>query len=212
MGEPRASGSETSFVAALRTGDAAAYERLVREESPRLLAVTRRILRNEDDARDALQDAFIQAFRNISSFAGASKLSTWLHRIAVNAALMKLRTRKRQAEDELEEAAIEKALPTFSADGHWAFACRDWSKSADGLLQARETRELVRSALDALPTQHRLVLVLRDIEEMDTQEAATALGISETACKVRLHRARHALRTHLAERIGDAEPLRKTTR
>src|SRR6185295_6039768 len=85
---------DTTLLAALRRGDDAAFETLVRTHASRMLAATRRILHNEDDAREALQDAYISVFRHIGGFTGGSRLSTWLHRIAVNAALMKLRSRK----------------------------------------------------------------------------------------------------------------------
>jgi RNA polymerase sigma-70 factor, ECF subfamily len=187
---------ETALVTKLRTGDATAYEILVRSYSGRLLAVTRRLLRNDEDARDALQDTFISAFRALPSFEEGSLLSTWLHRIAVNAALMKLRTRRRHPED-----SIEDLLPKFTEDGHREDGHRGnptkpW-KEPEGLLQQQETRALVRECIDRLPETYRTVLLLRDIEELDTEEAAQLIGISPNAVKIRLHRARQALRTLL---------------
>lgn len=193
-----APGSESEFVRALQAGDEAAFERLVREHTSRLVSVARRILRNEEEARDATQEAFILAFRGIRDFQGASKLSTWLHRIAVNASLMRLRSRKRRNEE-----SIDDMLPRFEESGHAAVTPRDWRAAADVLLETRETREWIRAAIDRLPETHRVVLVLRDIEEMDTREAAEALEITENACKVRLHRARQALRTLVAARFGE---------
>src|SRR5687767_6358890 len=104
---------DAALLARLRAGEAAAFEEVVRAESGKLLAVTRRILPVEEDARDAVQDAFLFAFRSLDRFQGQAKLSTWLHRIAVNAALMKLRTRRRKREESLEPL-----LPTFKDDGH----------------------------------------------------------------------------------------------
>ena len=196
--EPGAPASERELIEALRSGDDAAFERLVREQTPRLLSTARRILRNDEEAKDAVQETFIQAFRGVATFQGASLLSTWLHRIAVNACLMRLRSRKRRPEE-----AIDEMLPQFDETGHARVRAQDWSASADSLLETRETREWVRGAIDALPETHRVVLLLRDIDEMDTREAAVVLGISENACKVRLHRARQALRTRLAARFGE---------
>jgi RNA polymerase sigma-70 factor (ECF subfamily) len=173
--------------------DAGGFEGLVREHSPRLLATARRILRNEDDARDALQDGFLQAFRGLPRFQGHCQVSTWLHRIVVNACLMRLRTRRRHAEE-----SIEPLLPEFLEDGHHARHPHDWEGEPAALLASRESRELVRACLDRLPCDYRTVIVLRDVEELSTGEAARALGISESACKVRLHRARQALRGLLA--------------
>ena len=104
---------EKALLEALRAGDEAAYEKLVREHTGRMLSVARRFLREEDDARDAVQDAFVSAFRAIGNFEGGSRISTWLHRIVVNAALMKLRTRRRKPEE-----SIDDMLPRWTDDGH----------------------------------------------------------------------------------------------
>ena len=184
--------SEAAFVTRLRAGEPDAFEQLVRNYTPRLLRVARRLLGNDDEARDALQDAFISVFRSIRSFEAGSRLSTWLHRVVVNAALMKLRTRRRHPEEE-----IEKYLPLFQEDGHQIVPSVEWMESAETALQRKEMRQLVRAAIDRLPDTYRTVLLLRDIEELSTEETAEVLGISTTAAKLRLHRARQALRTQL---------------
>jgi len=183
---------EAALLAALRDGDPQAYETLVRTYTGRLLAVARRYLRNEEDARDAVQDAFLSAFRGMDSFGGASRLSTWLHRIAVNASLMKLRTRRRKPEESIEEL-----LPGFLEDGHLSVPAADWRGGADVLLEAAENRALVREAIGALPDRYRTVLLLRDIEGFDTEATAKELDMTPGAVKTRLHRARQALRTLL---------------
>src|SRR5262245_27588178 len=104
---------EVVLLAGLRAGDDWAYEQMVRAFGGRLLAVAQRILRNEDDARDAVQAAYLSAFRSIGRFEGGCRLSTWLHRIVVNAALIKLRSRRRHPEE-----SIEPLLPTYLDDGH----------------------------------------------------------------------------------------------
>lgn len=180
---------EEELLAALREGDEAAYKRVIVEMGGRLLAVARRILGNEEDARDTLQDALLQAFRNINDFKGQSLLSTWLHRIVVNVALMKLRSRRRKPEE-----SIEPMLPVFQDDGHHVKPIVDWGENAEKMLQRQETRTIVREAIDRLPENYRTVMMLRDIEELSTNEAAEALGISPNAVKIRLHRARQALR------------------
>jgi RNA polymerase sigma-70 factor (ECF subfamily) len=184
---------EATLVAQLRAGDEAAFERVVRLYGGRLLAVARRILGSEEDARDVVQDAFLNAFRSLDRFEGNAKLSTWLHRIAVNAALMKLRTRKRKPEQ-----SIETLLPAFLEDGHHEERFQSWEEPIDRALERAETRELVRQQIDALPESYRTVLVLRDIEGLDTEETARMLGLTVNATKIRLHRARQALRTMLA--------------
>jgi RNA polymerase sigma-70 factor, ECF subfamily len=189
---------EAELLKALRAGREEAFDTLVRTHAGRMLSVCRRILRDEEEARDAVQEAFLSAFRSLGRFEGAALLGTWLHRIAVNAALMRLRARKRRPEESIEEL-----LPAFRDDGHARVEPVDWSPSALRLVETRETRELVRTAIDALPDLYRTVLLLRDIEELDTAETAEILGVTEGVIKVRLHRARHALRRLLAGRLGE---------
>jgi len=187
---------DETLVRRLRAKDDSAFEALLRRYMARLLSVARRFLKNEEDARDAVQDAFISAFRSIDSFQSGSKLSTWLHRIVVNAALMKLRTRRRHPEE-----GIDALLPRFQPDGHQVEDSVDWSLSADQIVEREETRALVRRSIDQLPESYRVVLLMRDIEEMTTEETAKALGITTAAVKVRLHRARQALRTLLDQQM-----------
>jgi RNA polymerase sigma-70 factor (ECF subfamily) len=182
---------EAALVAGLRAGDAAAYEEMVRRHLPRMLATARRVVGNEEDARDAIQDAFLSAFRALDSFEGQSRLSTWLHRIAVNAALMKLRSKRRRP-----ERPITDLLPRFTEDGHQAEPAAPWP-GVERMLVAEETRAVVRQAIDQLPEGYRTVLVLRDIEGMDTEETARQLEVGEGVVKTRLHRARQALRALL---------------
>jgi RNA polymerase sigma-70 factor (ECF subfamily) len=169
------------------------FEDLVRRFGPRLLAVARRLLRNEEDARDAVQDGFLAAFRFMGSFQQQSAPETWLHRIVVNSALMKLRSRRRKP-----ETSIEELLPRFLADGHHERDVPEWRACPERQLGRRETQAIVRNGIDRLPESHRTVLLLRDGEELTTEETARALGITEGAVKVRLHRARQALRGLLA--------------
>jgi RNA polymerase sigma-70 factor (ECF subfamily) len=183
---------DAALLARLRAGEPAAYEELVRNNSGRMLAVSRRILNSEDDAKDAVQDAFVSAFRGIENFAGGSLLSTWLHRIVVNAALMKLRTRRRKP-----ERSIEELLPAYLEDGHHAEDFQDWNQPVDRAMMRAEMRAVVRQCISELPENYRTVLILRDIEELDTNEAAERLGMTPNAVKIRLHRARQALRTLL---------------
>lgn len=180
--------SEALLLEQLRRHDERACEEFVRSQTGRLLSVARRMLRNEEDARDAVQEGFLSAFRALPEFNGQSRLATWLHRIVVNAALMKLRTRSRRP-----EASIEELLPRFQEDGHHAEPVSEWGSSVDTLLVQRETRVRVREAVDRLPDSYRTVVLLRDIEELDTEETANTLGLTPNAVKIRLHRARQAL-------------------
>ena len=135
---------EVALLAGLRAGDPQAYEQLVRAYGGRLLAVARRFLPGEDDARDAIQDAFLSAFRAIHSFQEGARISTWLHRIVVNAALMKLRTRRRRPEE-----SIDDLLPTFLEDGHRENPGPAWRETSESALQSRGTRSMVREYIDS---------------------------------------------------------------
>lgn len=196
---PVVDAEEQALLAGLRAGSDSAFETLVRTTSPRLLAVARRIVGSDEDARDVLQEAYASAFKSIGRFEGNAKLSTWLHRIVVNMALMRLRTRKRKPEE-----SIEPLLPAFKDDGHMMQAAGQWDDGADVALERAEVQSYVRAQIDKLPDTYRTVLLLRDIEEMSTNDVATLLDTTENAVKIRLHRARQALRGLLAERFGSA--------
>jgi RNA polymerase sigma-70 factor (ECF subfamily) len=191
---------EAALLARLRAGEDAAYEELLRAHGGRLLAVARRFLRNEDDAQDALQDAFLAVFRSIDRFEGSARVSTWLHRIVVNAALMKLRTRRRKP-----ETSIDDLLPDFLEDGHLANPATEWRKAPEAEVARRELRDLLLAKIHELPEGHRNVLLLRDIEDLDTEETAELMGISTAAVKTRLHRARLALRGLLEPHLRRSE-------
>ena len=180
------------LLAALRAGQEWAFETMVRLYGGRLLAVARRFTRNDEDAQDVVQSAYLSAFRALSDFEGACQLSTWLHRIVVNTALMKLRSRRRKPEE-----SIEDLLPAFREDGRHVEQFSEWCAPADQLMEREETRTTVRACIEQLPDNYRTVLMLRDIEEFSTQEVAETLGMTPTAVKVRLHRARQALSTLL---------------
>jgi RNA polymerase sigma-70 factor, ECF subfamily len=183
---------DQTILAGLRAGDQQAFETLVRVYGGRMLAVARRFVRNDEDARDIVQSAYLNAFRSVGQFEGQCLIGTWLHRIVVNTALMTLRSRRRKP-----ESSIEDLLPAFLEDGHHVEQFSDWAAPADELIHRSQMRAIVRSCIEQLPDNYREVLMLRDIEELSTDEAARMLAITPTAVKVRLHRARQALSTLL---------------
>jgi RNA polymerase sigma-70 factor (ECF subfamily) len=197
-----APGPEGFDVRSLREGDEAAWRRVVDQHGGRLYGVARRILRDDQAAQDCLQDTFVQAYLHIDSFEGRSALPTWLHRIAVNAALVRLRSLRRRPEEPLEDL-----LPAFDEYGHR----EPVGKPAFDLEQAAGRGEeiaRVREAVDRLPDSYRLVLLLRDFEELSTEETAKALDTTEGAVKLRLHRARAALKTLLERPYAPARTAR----
>jgi RNA polymerase sigma-70 factor, ECF subfamily len=184
--------AEADLVARMRAGDEDAFALIVHRYTPRLLAVAGRFLRSEEDRADAVQDAFLSAFRSLGSFAGKARLSTWLHRIVVNACLMKLRRRSRTAEIPLDDL-----LP--SGNGQWL----SQAPQAMSSLTSAETRAQVRMCIERLPPSYRTVLVLRDLDELDTDRTARKIGTTHAVVKTRLHRARRALRALLAPLVND---------
>jgi len=187
---------DAGILPSLRAGDQKAYDLLVRANTGRMLAAARRLLLSEDDARDAVQEAFLLAFRALPQFAGGCCLSTWLHRIVVNAALMKLRSRRRHPEEWIEEI-----LPEFHSDGLADSTHGSVDEPEDAKLQRTELRQLVHRCIRCLPERYQTVLILRDIEELSTEEACKVLRLSPAAIKTRLHRARQALQKLLEKEL-----------
>lgn len=185
---------EVELLRRAQAGERAACETVVRRFSRTMHRTARRILRSEADSADAVQDAFLSLFRAIGSFDGHSQLKTWLQRIVVNACLMKLRRSAVRGEVlrcEPEALSELSCAPEGDAYGHLAQA---------------QLRASVRVCIARLREPHRTVLILRDLEELDTEETAARLGISCAAVKVRLHRARLALRALLAAEEARARP------
>lgn len=192
---------DVALIPRLQRGDEAAFEQLVRTHGGRMLAVARRMVADEHLAQDVVQDALLSAFRAIGNFSEQAQLSTWLHRIVVNSALMKLRTRRRKP-----ECSLTALLPEFLDDGHQTDPAAAWTLSAEEACASAEMRELVRESIAALPDMFRTVIVLRDLEQLPTEETAQMLGVTESVVKTRLHRARLALRGLLDRRLRGAAP------
>lgn len=190
---------DSALLGRLRAGDEAAFEELLQGNGGRMLATARRIVRSDEDARDVVQEAFLLAFRSLPSFAGRARLSTWLHRIVINVSLMRLRRRRRRP-----EVSIEDQLPRFAADGHRVIEDHDVVDLTPPDELERETvRVRVRRCIELLPDSYRVVLMLRDIEELSTEETADALGVRTGTVKVRLHRARQALKVLLEKEMSE---------
>jgi RNA polymerase sigma-70 factor (ECF subfamily) len=198
--EPAApdSDQDTRLLARLRAGDRQAAEALARAYGGRMLAVARRLLHCEADSADAVQEAFLAALRAIDSFAGNARLWTWLYRITTNTCLMKRRVRARRSGVSLDDLP-----PGFDVSGQPAHPGRPRADHAFDRLARDETQAQVRACIDRLPDPYRAILVLRDLEERDTEETARLLGISRGAVKTRLHRARQGLRALLEPLFGE---------
>ncbi|MFK7846501.1 MAG: sigma-70 family RNA polymerase sigma factor [Rhodothermales bacterium] len=186
--QPKDTSGEIDLDALLK-GDAVAFEQLVQQESPRLFRMIMRIVQDEDEARSVMQETYLQAFKRLDTFRRESKFSTWLYAIGLNLARASLRKMKRF--DALEEDKIDRLQPSFSS-GMFAETFETWNPQKTA--ERSERKQLVHKAIAELPTDYRTILTMRDIEELSTTEVAQVLDISEGAVRVRLHRARQALR------------------
>lgn len=184
---PRESARDIAdLVAAARDGDRSAFEELVRATHADTYTLAYRLTGDEEDARDVVQEAYLRAYRGLRRFRGDAQFTTWMYRITANCAATHLGRRSRHRHHDLDEAA---SVP----DGH---PDRDPQLRADG----DDLRDRLLAALDGLPPRLRAVVVLRDVYELPHEAIAAELGISESAAKVRLHRARKKLRDELFPR------------
>jgi RNA polymerase sigma-70 factor (ECF subfamily) len=188
--------TEDFSLEALREGDRVEFSRLVEAYSPNIYRLALKIIGNKQDAEDILQETFFKAYKYLKNFDGRSKVSTWLYRIATNEALMLIRRRK---------------LDTISIDEPWESADEDqeplqivdWRCLPESELMSSEVREQLDEAVDSLTHSLRVVFILRDIEKLTTAETAEVLGLTETAVKTRLSRARLRLRQELTKYLGE---------
>jgi RNA polymerase sigma-70 factor (ECF subfamily) len=183
---------ELMLVNAAKGGDIGAFEQLVKRYDRNVFRIANHITQNREDAEDVVQDAFLKAFQNLGQFQGQSKFYTWLVRIAVNEALMRLRRRRPERMVSLDEDINtgEDTIPREVAD---------WSPNPEQLYNQSELREILQKTIQGLPPSFRTVFVLRDVEGLSTEETADALNLSIPAVKSRLLRARLQLRERLSK-------------
>ena len=182
---------EEALIEALQRGDKYACACMIKHHGSQVYAVALRIVGDPDEAEEVVQEAFISACGKMGSFEGRSKLSTWLYRITTNAALMRLRKRR--------EDTVSLDEPQVTDEGDLLpRQLGDWSVEPGQQALSSELRQVMERAVQELPPSLRVAFVLRDVQGLSTQEAAEALDITETALKVRLHRARLQLREQLA--------------
>jgi RNA polymerase sigma-70 factor, ECF subfamily len=179
--------SDEDIVQRILGGETTLFELLMRRYNQRLFRITRAIVGDEGEAEDVTQDAYVRAFEHLEQFAGRSRFSTWLTRIAVHEASARLRRRGRQTD-------IEDSMPTFASP-----AAGPEQRAADN-----ELGRAIEAAVDALPEVYRTVFMLREVEGLSTAETAACLDINGETVKTRLHRARALLRNHITARIGAA--------
>ena len=194
-----AAAAEVLLVERARNGDAAAFGELITRYERRVYRMARQITQIDEDAEDVLQETFLKAFEHLDSFQGQSKFYTWLTRIAVNESLMKLRKRNSDRSVSLDENIETEEDPIVRE-------IAVWDETPEQKYSQEELREILNKAIDSLKPIFRTVFILRDVEEMSTEETAEVLGLSIAAVKSRLLRARLQLReklTRVFKRKGD---------
>jgi RNA polymerase sigma-70 factor (ECF subfamily) len=186
--------ADAGLVAALRRGDPEAAEALVERFGDRIYRLARRITGVIGDAEEVAQDALWTIMRRIDTFKGESAFGSWVYRIATNAALQKLRARRRTPHG----IALDDVVPALDPEGRHFEPMGDWSNSVDERALQGELRDVLTRAIDALPDDYRVALVLHDVDGRSNREIAEVLGISLAAVKSRVHRARLFVRKQLA--------------
>lgn len=193
---------ETTLISAILAGDGRLYHDLIRPHERSVYMIALSVMKNEDDAEEVTQEAFLKAFRNLSRFRAESKFGTWLISIALNEARGRLRRQSIVRMESLDDTPRE-------GSGVSPALFRDWREIPSQALERREVRELLQQAVVGLPEIYRQVFLLRDMEELSVAETAEALNISISSVKVRLHRARILLQKHLSPLLRQAYPVRK---
>lgn len=183
---------ELVLVQSAKKGDLEAFSELVKRYDRNIFRIAQHITHNEEDAQDVVQDAFLKAYQNLDQFQGNSKFYTWLVRIAVNEALMKLRRRRTD-----RTVSIDEDVET--EEGSMPREVADWGPNPEQLYGQSELSDILKKTIQGLPPGFRTVFVLRDVEGLSTEETAEMLGLSIPAVKSRLLRARLQLRDRLAK-------------
>jgi RNA polymerase sigma-70 factor, ECF subfamily len=194
---------ERALIAASKSGDSAALDALVRTHQDRVYSFAMRMCRNVEDAKDILQETFLGVIRSIREFREESKFSTWLYRIASNACLKKRRRGVHEPTPE-QEFSLDDLMPRPDAEGRRP-EIADWSGDAEQALLHGELSARMENAIDKLPKDYKIVLVLRDVEGLSAEETAQAVGLSVPAVKSRLHRARVFIRRELADYLAGSQ-------
>jgi RNA polymerase sigma-70 factor, ECF subfamily len=197
------SANETELIRRIVAGEKELFHELIRPYERMVYLTVLSIVKNEVDAEDAAQEAIINAYRHLDSFRAESKFSTWLTMIAINEGRKRLRKAKGAVEDSLEEMAEDKEGDYTPA------ALTDWREIPLEALERKELREALRKAVASLPDIYREVFTLRDLDELNTEETAEALGLTPGVVKVRLHRARILLQKQLVPFLKTTAPARK---
>ena len=195
--DPQSDAEERSLIQRVKVRDQAAFEVIYRRYRGQVHRQVKALVGNEEETEEIVQEVFLTIYEKAKTFRGDSTFSTWLYRLTMNAALTKLRRRKRR-----KEVAWDDFLPKYQPDGHHLVPVVDWSRQVERPLLTKELHGFLQQALDQLPPKDKAVVVLSDLEGIPNREIGEALGLSVPAVKTRLHRARLSLRGQLAASLG----------
>ncbi len=194
---------ESQMIAAVLSGNTHLFHELIRPYERRVYVMALSFLKNDADAEDAAQEAFLKAFRNLSSFRGDSKFGTWLISITLNEARSRLRQQKASKLDSIDVDPTDEDVTISPA------VLRDWREIPSEVLERAEVRHMLKAAVDSLSPTYREIFLLRDVEELSIAETAELLQITTVLVKVRLHRARIMLQKQLAPQLKQFNPKRR---
>lgn len=192
---------DRALVALAQAGESSAFAELVRRHQNQIYRLALRMMRNDHDAEEVLQEALLHAYQKIGEFRGEAAFNSWIYRIAANSALMRLRRKRRAPESvSIGEPGAEASGPLFSSEGGYVDPPRsDWSLRADDALHNQQLGGAIKEAVENLTEDYRVVFMLKDVDGLSNEEIAGVLGLTVPAVKSRLHRARLALREQLGE-------------
>ena len=185
--------AENELVRSLQEGDLKAFDKLAELYQKKIYGLSFNLTRNAMDAQDITQEVLLTLFKKINTFQGRSAFSSWVYRITLNAAYMKLRSKKKEP-----NVSLDDLLPSYNSSGYQKDKIQDWSENTDSLLFSNETKDVIQKAVDQLPEKEKVVFILRDVDGLSTEKVSEILDLTIPAVKSRLHRARLFLRKKLS--------------
>lgn len=193
--------NEKELVEGLKNKDIKAFEDFFNLYNKKIAGLIYKLTKNDSDTQDLVQEVFLKIFEKIHTFEGRSAFSSWVYRVAVNTAFMKLRAKKNQP-----QISLDSLLPQFYENGYQKKTVTDWSRKAEDQLLRKESIEVIHNAVEKLPEKEKVVFLLRDVEEIPTEKVGEILELSVPAVKSRLHRARLFLRKRLSRYFEEMSP------
>jgi len=196
--------AEEVLVRELQAGNLEAYDKIAELYQKKIYALSFNLTRNQMDAQDITQEVLLTIYKKVDTFQGKSAFSSWVYRITLNAAYMRLRSKKKEP-----NVSLDDLLPSYNGAGFQQEKIQDWSENTESLLFDNETKETIQKAVDQLPEKEKVVFILRDVEGLSTEKVSEILDLTVPAVKSRLHRARLFLRKKLSHYFEEYQSRRE---